>query len=78
LKSLHTLIANKKLSDFDFSFLTNWTEQKAYGRYNRADMQARALAVLYCNKLGERNYNKPSPLLGLPCLRQVQKIKRNF
>jgi len=41
-------------------------------------MQARALAVLYCNKLGERNYNELSPLLGLPCLRQVQKIKRKL
>jgi len=61
-------LQSKKLSDFDLSFLTNWTEKKANGRYHRADMQACALAVLYCNKLGERNYNKLPPLLGLPCL----------
>ena len=78
LKSLHSLIANKQLSEFDLSFLTNWTGKKANGQYYRADIQARALAVLYCNKLGERNYNELSPLLGLPCLRQVQKIKRKL
>ena len=67
IKSLHSLIANKQLSDFDLSFLTNWTGKIVKGQHYRADMQARALAVLYCNKLGEKNYNEISPLLGLPC-----------
>ena len=77
-KLLNSLITNNQLSDFDLCFITNWTGKKAKGQYYQADMQARALAVLYCNKLGEKNYNEISPLLGLPCLRQVQKIKRKL
>ena len=78
LKSLHSLIVDNKLSDFDISFITNWVGKKAKGQYYRADLQARSLAVLYCNRLGQKTYNELSPILGLPCLRQAQRTKRKL
>lgn len=78
LKSLHSLIADNKLSDFDISCITNWVGKKAKGQHYRADSQAYSLAVLYCNRLGQKTYNELSLILGLPYLRQVQKIKRKL
>ena len=78
LRSLHLLIVEKKLSDFDISFMENWVSKKAKGRYCRADAQARSLAVLYCNRLGQKTYIEVSPLLGLPGVRQVQRLKRKL
>ena len=52
---LHLLIEDGKLSTFDTSFLSNWTSKKLHGRHSRADEQARSLAVLYCNKLGQKH-----------------------
>ena len=47
-------------------------------RVNIADLQARSLAVLYCNRLGQKTYNELSPILWLPCLRQAQRTKRKL
>lgn len=75
VEMLITLFEDKKLSSFDLSFLSNWLGKKAKGRYYRADEQARNLTILYSNKLGEKLYTSTAPLLGLPCIRQAQKIK---
>lgn len=56
IKTLLTLFEENKLSDFDMSFLSNWLGKKAKGRFHRADEQARSLAILYSNKLGEKLY----------------------
>ena len=60
---------------FDMSFLKNWMGKKVKGRHYRADEQARSLAILYSNKLGEKLYTTTAPLLGLPCARQARKIR---
>ena len=54
LKELHLLIESGKLSEFDLSFLCNWTSKKMHGRHCKADEQARAMDVLYSNKLGQK------------------------
>ena len=74
LKSLHSLIIEKKLTDFDISFMENWVNKKAKGHYCRADAQAHSLAVLYWDK----KHSEVSPLLGLPGVRQVQRLKRKL
>ena len=58
------------------SFIQNWVQKKAHGRYCRADEQARALAVLYSNRLGEKTYSKLAPILALPGVRQAQRLKQ--
>jgi len=55
--------------------LNNWVQKKAKGRIWRADEQARSLAILYSNKLGQKTYKELAPLLGLPSVRQTQKIR---
>ena len=75
VKTLITLLAEEKLSSFDLSFLKNWVGKKAHGRHFQADEQARNLAVLYSNKLGERMYTITAPLLGLPKARQAREIR---
>ena len=75
LVQLHNMIADKELSEFDASFLSNWVQKKAKGRIWRADEQAHSLAVLYSNKLGQKMYKELAPLLGLPSVRQAQKIR---
>ena len=64
--TLVTLLEEQKLSEFDMSFLQNWLGKKSKGRYFKADEQARNLAILYSNKLGEKMYTTTAPLLGLP------------
>ena len=59
------LFEEKKLSTFDLSFLQNWLHKKQKGRYARADGQARKLAILYSNRLGEKLYTTTAPMLGL-------------
>ena len=54
VQSVIKLIAENKLSDFDLSFLQNWMHKKEKGRFARADEQARNLAILYSNNLGEK------------------------
>jgi len=75
LRNLHLLIEDGKLSTFDTSFLSHWSSKKLNGRNSRADEQARAMAVLYCNRLGQKTYSELAPILGLPGLRQAQRIK---
>ena len=75
VQSVIKLIAENKLSDFDLSFLQNWMHKKEKGRFARADEQARNLAILYSNKLGEKMYTTTAPILSLPCARQAQKIR---
>ena len=70
VQSVIKLIAENKLSDFDLSFLQNWMHKKEKGRFARADEQARNLAILYSNKLGEKNVHNnstnPRPTLCSP------------
>lgn len=75
LKDLHLLIESGKISDFDLSFIRNWTGKKVHGRYCKADEQARAMAVLYSNRLGQKTYSELAPILGLPGIRETQKLK---
>ena len=75
LQTLHSLLEQNKLSDFDLSFLQNWTQKKAKGKNWKADEQARALAILYSNKLGKKNYSELAPILGIPRERQAQRIR---
>ena len=75
LKDLHNIIESGKLSDFDLSFIHNWTDKKVHGRHCKADEQARAMAVLYSNRLGQKTYSELAPILGLPGMRQTQKLK---
>ena len=75
VETLISLFEEKKLSDFDTSFLKNWLGKKAKGKYYHADEQARSLAVLYSNKLGEKMYTTTAPLLGLPTVRQARRIR---
>ena len=75
LKDLHHFIETGKVSDFHLSFIQNWTGKKVHGRHCKADEQARALAVLYSNRLGQKTYSELAPILGLPGLRQIQKLK---
>ena len=64
----------KKLSTFDLSFLQNWLHKKQKGCYAKADGQARKLAILYSNRLGEKLYTTSAPMLGLPSVRQAWRI----
>lgn len=75
VKTLITLLEDNKLSEFDFNFLSNWIGKKEKGCHFKADDQARNLAILYSNKLGEKMYTTTAPLLGLPSVRQARKIR---
>ena len=75
LKELHLIIENGKISNFDLSFLNNWVSKKVHGRHCKADEQARSMAVLYSNRLGQKTYSELAPILGLPSIRQAQKLK---
>ena len=47
-------LSNKnKLSEFDLSFVDNWLAKKVNGRYFHVGEQARNVAVLLSNRLGE-------------------------
>ena len=72
-----SLIVDKKLSEFDISCITNWLGKKVKGQYFRGNLQSRSLAVLYCNRLGQKSYAELAPVMGLPCQRQVQNLKES-
>ena len=74
IEMLITLMEENRLTDFDTKFIKNWMGKKAKGKFFRADEQARNLAVLYSNKLGERMYTITAPIMGLPCARQAKRI----
>lgn len=75
LIELQSMIVGNQLSEFDASFLNNWVQKKAKRRIWRSDEQARSLAILYSNKLGQKTFKELAPLLGLPSVRQTQKIR---
>ena len=75
MDKLATLLQNNSLSEFDLSFLSNWLGKKYNGKYYRADEQARSLAILLSNRLGEKLYSTIAPMMGLPLHRQAQRIK---
>ena len=75
IKMLLSLLENHQLSSFDFSFLQNWLGKKFHGRYYHADEQARNLAILLSNRLGEKMYSTVAPMIGLPLARQAQRIR---
>jgi len=62
------MIVDDSLNQFDLSFLSNWVQKKYKGRYWRADEQARSLAILYSNRLGQRSYQELAPLLHGPAI----------
>ena len=72
---LFKLFEENKISTFDFNFLKNWLNKKNGGKYSKADEQARNLAILFRNKLGETIHSSIAPILGLQSFRQVQRIK---
>ena len=74
-RTLLSLMHDHKLSQFDLSFLSNWVGKKMHGRNHYADDQARNLAILLSNKLGEKLYTTTAPMLGLPMARQAQRIR---
>ena len=69
------LFEEGKLSDFDFSFTKNWIGKKVNGHHFYVDEQARNLAILFSNKLGEKMYTTAAPLLCLPSERQARQLR---
>ena len=69
------LLNSNSLSEFDFNFLSNWISKKCKGRNHYADEQARSLAILLSNRLGEKLYSTVVPIMGLPLHRQAQRIR---
>ena len=71
IEQLLELLEANKLSEFDLGFLNNWLGKKVKGRYHHASDQARNLAILLSNHLGEKMYTTIAPLMGLPLSRQA-------
>ena len=74
-QSFLELLDSGKLSAFDLNFMENWVQKKGKGRYAKANEQARSLAILYSNVLGEKLYTTTAPILGLPSARQARRIR---
>ena len=55
------------------SFLKNWLG-KQRGNIMQIE-QARNLAILLSNRLGEKMYSTVAPMMGLPLARQSQKLR---
>ena len=64
-----------KLSQFDISLSSNWVGKKMRGKNYHADDQARNLAILLSNELGEKLCTTTAPILGIPLARQAQRIR---
>ena len=75
IEKMTSLFINCDVSEFDCSFLNNWLSKKHKGRFHHADEQARNLAILLSNRLGEKLYSTLAPMMGLPSHRQAQKIR---
>ena len=69
------LFRSNKLSQFDLNVLDNWLGKKIKGRYFHAGEQARSLAILLSNRLGEKMYSTVAPIMGLPLARQTQRLR---
>ena len=52
----------------------NWLGKKIKGRFYHASEQAKHLAILLSNKLGEKMYTSIAPIMGLPITRQAQRL----
>jgi len=75
IEQLLKLLEENKLSSFDFGFLNNWLGKKIKGRFYHASEQAKHLAILLSNKLGEKMYTSIAPIMGLPIARQAQRLR---
>ena len=75
VEQLLKLFDENKLSEFDLNFLDNWLAKKVNGRYYHAGEQARNLAILLSNRLGEILYSTVAPMMGLPLTRQAQRLR---
>ena len=75
VEQLLQLFETNKLSEFDLKFLENWLGKKVRGRFFHATEQARSLAILLSNRLGEKLYSTVAPMMGLPAARQVQRLR---
>ena len=75
VEQLLKLFDENKLSDFDLNFLDNWLAKKVNGRFFHAGEQARNLAILLSNRLGEKMYSTVAPMMGLPLVRQTQRLR---
>ena len=71
IEQLLRLFEIDKLSAFDFGFLNNWLGKKVKGCYHHANEQAKHLAILLSNRLGEKMYTSIAPIMGLPIARQA-------
>ena len=74
-EQLLKLFDENKLSEFDLNFLDNWLSKKVNGRFFHAGQQARSLAILLSNTLGEKMYSTVAPMMGLPLARQAQRLR---
>ena len=68
------LFDENKLSDFDLNFLDNWLAKKVNGRFFHAIEQAGNLAILLSNRSGEKMHSTAAPMMGLPLVRQTQRL----
>lgn len=75
VEQLLKLFETNGLSKFDLKFLDNWLGKKVKGRYFHASEQARSLAILISNRLGEKMYSTVAPMMGLPLARQAQRLR---
>lgn len=75
VEQLLKLFDENKLTEFDLNFLDNWLSKKVNGRFFHAGQQARSLAILLSNRLGEKMYSTVAPMMGLPLARQAQRLR---
>ena len=75
VEQLLQLFATNRMSEFDLKFLHNWLGKKVKGQYFHASEQARSLAILLSNRLGEKMYSTVAPMMGLPLARQAQRLR---
>ena len=75
VEQLLKLFDANKLTKFDLNFLDNWLGKKVNGQMYHAGEQARSLAILLSNRLGEKMYSTVAPIMGLPLARQAQRLR---
>ena len=74
IEKLLELFSSCTLTEFYLNFLDNWLGKKVKGQYYHAGKQARRLAILLSNRLGEKMYSTTAPMIGLPLARQAQRL----
>ena len=75
IEKLLELFSSCTLTKFDLNFLDNWLGEKVKSQYYHAGEQARSLAILLSNQLGEKMYSTIAPMMGLPLARQAQRLR---